>query len=67
MREVLEADHVKRHKEETKKVRKRVEAYHNKKIVEAVEQARDEILNNSSTGSTNDTSSDLSIPILMSK
>ena len=67
MREGLESDHVKRHKEEMRKVRECIEAYHKQRMREAVKQARDEILNNSSTGGSNDAVPDLSITISVSK
>ena len=67
MKEGLEANHVKRHREEMRKMRKGMEAYHKKRMMEAVERARTEILKNGSTSGTNDAILNLSMPILMSE
>ena len=63
----MEADDMKRHREEMRKMSKRVEANHEKRIVEAFEQARENILNNGSTRGTNDAVPDLSMPSPMNE
>ena len=62
MKEGLEADHVKRHWEEMRKMREGMEAYNEKSMREAVKQARDKMLNNGYAGRTNDAVPDLSMP-----
>ena len=67
MKEGLEADHVKRHRDEMRKMREGVEADHEKRMREAVEWARAKIFSNTSAGGTNDTVPELSIPIPISE
>ena len=58
---------MKRHKEEMRKIRKGMEEDHDKWTKEAVEQARSKILNNGSTGGTNDAVPDFSMSSSMSE
>ena len=67
MKEGLEADHVKRHQDDMRKMREGMEADHEKRMREAVEQSRDKILNNGSASCTNDSVPDLSMPSPMSE
>ena len=53
---------MKRHWEEMSKMREGMEAYHEKRMRDTVQQARDEKLNNGSSGGTNDAVPDLSMP-----
>ena len=67
MKEGLEANHVKRHCEEMRKMREVMDTNHEKRLREAVANTRAETLNNGSAGGTNDAVPDLSIPSLKSK
>ena len=67
MKEGLEADHVKMHREETRNMREGMGDYNEKRIREALKWARDKILNNGSAGITNDDVPDLSMPSPMSE
>ena len=58
---------MKRHREEMRKMREDMEDNHEKRVREAVERYRSEILNNVSASCTNDTVPYLSIPIPVSK
>ena len=53
MKECLKENHVKKHREEMRKMRGEMKANHDKRMREAVERTRDEILNNGSVSGTN--------------
>ena len=58
---------MKRYQEEMRNIRKYMKADHDKKMREAIKQARAEILNNGSAGGTNGAVPDLSMPSPMSE
>ena len=67
MKECLEVDQVNRKWEEMMNMREGMEADHEKMMRGAVELARDKIINNGSSGGTNDAIPDLSMPSLMNE
>ena len=67
MKECLEVDQLNRKWEEMMNMREGMEADHEKMMRGAVELARDKIINNGSSGGTNDAIPDLSMPSLMNE
>ena len=67
IKEGLEANHVKIHQDDIRKMREGMKTNHENRKRDAVERSRAEIFNNSSAGGSNDTVLDLSTPGLMSE